>query len=46
MEDASKIGNKYEGNASCKQFMIQMNSIIEEEDTAIRAKREELEKAA
>ena len=30
----------------CKQFLIQMISIIEEEDTEIRAKREELEKAA
>ena len=46
IEEASKIGKKYEGNAWCKQFLIQMISIIEEEDTEIRAKREELEKAA
>ena len=45
IEEASKIGKKYEGNAWCKQFLIQMISIIEEEDTEIRAKREELEKS-
>ena len=35
IEEASKIGKKYEGNAWCKQFLIQMISIIEEDDTEI-----------
>ncbi len=46
IEEAGKIGKKYEGNTWCKQFLIQMISIIEEEDKEIREKREELKRAA
>lgn len=46
IEEAGKIGKKYEGNTWCKQFLIQMISIIEEEDKEIREKREELKRVA
>ena len=46
IEEEGKIGKKYEGNTWCKQFLIQMISIIEEEDKEIREKREELKRAA
>ena len=40
------IGKKYKNNAWCRQFLIEMLSIIEEEDKELLQKKEELKKAA
>lgn len=46
VEEAGMIGKKYKNNAWCRQFLIEMLSIIEEEDKELLQKKEELKKAA
>ena len=46
IEDAGKIGKKYENSDWCRQFLIELMSIIELADKETREKGTEKKKAA
>ena len=46
IEDAGKIGKKYENSDWCRQFLIELMSIIELADKETREKADEKKKAA